>query len=252
MEHRTLVDVVAEKLLEDIVAGRLAPGDALPAEADIAAEYQVSRLTVREALTMLRTINVISVQRGRGTFITPPDQWTSVEAIVRAAAHSTGNSIASRQLLEVRRLVESGAAALAAARRTDTDLELLRGELDSMAAADAAGDADAFVEADRLFHTMILKMSGNTLFAAVFVPMGRVLADARREAFVVSTVRARTLAMHRKVLAAVESGDQQGARQAMEDHVGQVQDDLDGGAAGQPETSAGGQQAAEGQQTAVV
>ena len=254
MEHRTLVDTVAEKLLEEIVAGRLAPGDALPAEADIAAEYQISRLTVREALTMLRTIKVISVQRGRGTFITAPDEWTSVEAIVRAAAHSTGNSMASRQLLEARRFVESGAAALAAARRTDSDVELLRGQLDAMAAADAAGDADAFVEADRLFHTLILKMSGNTLFAAVFVPMGRVLADARREAFVASPVRARTLAMHRKVLAAVERGDQHGARQAMEDHVDQIQGDLDGGAAGQPAASADAQQpptrtAGEAQQT---
>ncbi|MGM0928629.1 MAG: FadR/GntR family transcriptional regulator [Actinomycetota bacterium] len=252
MKHRTLVDTVAEKLLAEIVAGRLAPGDALPPEADIAAEYQVSRLTVREALTMLRTIKVISVQRGRGTYITPPDEWTSIEAIVRAAAHSTGTSIASRQLLEVRRLVESGAAALAAARRTDKDVELLRRELDSMAAADAAGDADAFVEADRLFHTLILKMSGNTLFAAVFVPMARVLADARREAFSAPTVRARTLAMHGEVLAAVESRDQQGARQAMEDHVDQVQDDLDGGADGQPATSADRQQGADGQQIAVV
>ncbi|MET1155148.1 FCD domain-containing protein [Arthrobacter sp.] len=245
MEHRTLVDTVAEKLLEDIVAGRLAPGDALPAESDIAAEYQVSRLTVREALTMLRTINVISVQRGRGTFITPADEWTSVETIVRAAAHSTGNSIASRQLLEVRRLVESGAAALAAARRSDKDVELLRRELDSMAAADAAGDADVFVEADRLFHTLILKMSGNTLFAAVFVPMGRVLAAARLEAFTAPPVRARTLAMHRQVLAAVERGDQHGARQAMEDHMDQVQNDLDGDAAGQPATSADGQPTAD-------
>jgi GntR family transcriptional regulator, transcriptional repressor for pyruvate dehydrogenase complex len=252
MEHRTLVDTVAEKLLEEIVAGRLAPGDALPAESDIAVEYQVSRLTVREALTMLRTINVISVQRGRGTFITPSDEWTSVEAIVRAAAHSTGNSVASRQLLEVRRLVESGAAALAAARRSDKDVELLRRELDSMAAADAAGDADVFVEADRLFHTLILKMSGNTLFAAVFVPMGRVLAAARREAFTAPPVRARTLAMHRQVLAAVERGDQQGARQAMEDHVDQIQDDLDGDAAGLSATSAEGQPAAAAQQAAVV
>ncbi|TJY71581.1 FadR family transcriptional regulator [Arthrobacter sp. CAU 1506] len=252
MEHRTLVDAVAEKLLEEIVAGRLAPGDALPAEADIAAESQVSRLTVREALTMLRAINVISVQRGRGTFINPPDEWTSVEAIVRAAAHSTGDSLASRQLLEARRLVESGAAALAAARRTEQDLELLRREMESMAAADAAGDADAFVEADRLFHTGILKASGNTLFAAVFVPMGRVLASARREAFTAPAVRARTLAMHRKVLTAVGSGDQHGARQAMEDHMGQIQDDFDGGTAGLTVPSAEGVPAAEAQKAAVV
>ena len=176
--------------------------DALPAEADIAAEYQISRLTVREArLTICGPLKVISVQRGRGTFITAPDEWTSVEAIVRAAAYSTGNSMASRQLLEARRFVESGAAALAAARRTESDVELLRGQLDAMAAADAAGDADAFVEADRLFHTLILKMSGqHALFAAVFVPMGRVLADARREAFVASPVRARHVGhSHRKV-----------------------------------------------------
>jgi DNA-binding FadR family transcriptional regulator len=68
--------------------------------------------------------------------------------------------------------------------------------------------------------------------------MGRVLAAVRRQAFTAPAVRARTLTMHRKVLAAVESGDQQGARQAMSDHVDQVQDDLDDGAAGHPATSA--------------
>ena len=228
MERRTLVDTVAEDLLEQIVAGRMVPGDALPAEAEIASRSQVSRLTVREALTMLRAINVISVQRGRGTFINPPDQWTSIEALVRAAAHSTSDSIASEQLLEARRLVESGAAALAAVRHTAEDLQLLRQHLDAMAAADAMGDAEGFVEADRLFHAVILAASGNHLLPAIFVPMGRVLAEARRAAFVVPAVRANTLAMHRAVLAAVESGDPQLARQAMDNHMDQVQDDLCG------------------------
>lgn len=109
MERKTLVDTVADQVLDRIITGEIAIGSALPSEADIAEAEGVSRLTVREALKALRAKNVVSVQRGRGTYINPPEAWTSLEAMIRATSHGTGEHNTSLQLLEVRRMIETGA-----------------------------------------------------------------------------------------------------------------------------------------------
>ncbi|WP_329609345.1 FadR/GntR family transcriptional regulator [Arthrobacter sp. ATA002] len=95
MERKTLVDTVADQLLDRIIAGVIEVGSVLPSEADIAADANVSRLTVREALKALRAKNVVNVQRGRGTYINPPEVWTSLDAMMRATARGVGEGSAS-------------------------------------------------------------------------------------------------------------------------------------------------------------
>ena len=71
MGRRTLVDDLVDGLLDDILDGKLQPHEAIPPEADIAKAYDVSRLTVREALKALRAQNILYVKAGRGTFVNP-------------------------------------------------------------------------------------------------------------------------------------------------------------------------------------
>ena len=71
MGRRTLVDDLVDGLLDDILDGKLQPHEAIPPEADIARAYDVSRLTVREALKALRAQNILYVKAGRGTFVNP-------------------------------------------------------------------------------------------------------------------------------------------------------------------------------------
>ena len=83
--RRTLVDVVVDQVLEYILSGQIKADDALPPEADIAKESGVSRLTAREAMKALKAQNVVYVKRGLGTFVNPPERWTGLDAIMRAA-----------------------------------------------------------------------------------------------------------------------------------------------------------------------
>lgn len=226
MERKTLVDTVADQLLDRIIAGDIPVGAALPSEADIAGSANVSRLTVREALKSLRAKNVVTVQRGRGTYVNAPRAWTSLEATIRAASHGVGESNVSLQLLEVRRMIETGAAALAALRREPEDLDQLERHLAGMTAAAAANDVDAFVREDIAFHDVILRASGNVLVPAMYEPLGRLLSAGRRETSALPVIQDHAIRMHRAVLDAVAAGDAEQSRLAMDAHMDQTRSDL--------------------------
>ena len=181
MGRRTLVDDLVDGLLEDILNGKLKPHDAIPPEADIAKAYEVSRLTVREALKALRAQNILYVKAGRGTFVNPSDNWTGLDAIFKAASHGNGADQVSVGLIEMRRMVETGAAALAAKRHTPEHAEQMRECIADMKRFHESGDLDRFVEADIAFHDAVLKASGNPFVRALFAQLGQLLYMTRRE-----------------------------------------------------------------------
>ncbi|MFJ2608251.1 FadR/GntR family transcriptional regulator [Streptomyces sp. NPDC091279] len=221
----SLSDDLAEQLLTEIIDGRHPPDSALPAEGELSERAGVSRLTVREAVKRLRAQNVVRVVRGRGTYVNPPDRWTALEPVVRAASRGAGGALASR-LVEARRLIENGAAELAATRRTDDDLAELRRQLGLMREAARVGDTEQFVQADIDFHDVVMRASGNLFVPLLFEPFGALLVEARRETSAVPEIRTNALAHHEAVLAALETGSPANARAAMDAHMNQTADDL--------------------------
>jgi GntR family transcriptional repressor for pyruvate dehydrogenase complex len=224
----SLADEVTDELLTRIIDGRYGAGTALPAEGELARDTGVSRLTIREAIKPLRAKNVVRIERGRGTYVNPVDEWTALEALVRATLHresAAGRTLPER-LIEARRIVEVGAAELAAERRTDEDTARLDGLLAEMAAADEAGDVDAFVAADLAFHETVLHAAGNGLIAALLDPLSRLLVPARRQTSEVGEIRRHALEYHAAILESIRAGDSEQARRAMHDHIEQTQEDL--------------------------
>jgi GntR family transcriptional repressor for pyruvate dehydrogenase complex len=224
----SLADELTDELLTRIIDGRYPPDSALPPEGDLAREAGMSRLTIREAIKTLRAKSVVRVERGRGTYVNPVDQWTALEALVRATVHhesETGRTLPER-LIEARRIVEVGAAELAAARRTDQDTVRLEAQLAEMTAADEAGDVDAFVAADLAFHDTVLHAAGNGLIAALLDPLSRLLVPARRQTSEFDDIRRHALEYHAAILDAIRAKDPEQARHAMHDHIEQTRDDL--------------------------
>ncbi|MEA5456153.1 FadR/GntR family transcriptional regulator [Sinomonas sp. JGH33] len=226
MARKSLVGEVADDLLDRIVAGEFPPGALVPGELELSAQHEVSRMTVREAMKTLEAQRILSVQRGRGTFVNAVDQWNSLEALLRAASAHVGNELAGIQLIELRRMLETGACALAAPRITEADLARLRGFLADMRDAHDRGDVDEFVGADLAFHDVILEASGNVFLTAVFQPLHRMLAARRKETSRVPDIQEHALGMHAAVLAALESRDAKAASEAMDAHMTQTLDDL--------------------------
>ena len=227
MGRRTLVDDLVDGLLDDILEGRLKPHDAIPPEADIAKAHDVSRLTVREALKALRAQNILYVKAGRGTFVNPSDNWTGLDAIFKAASHGNGADQVSVGLIEMRRMVETGAAALAAKRHTAEHADQMRKCIADMELSHDAGDLDRFVEADIGFHDAVLRASGNPFVRALFAQLGQLLYVTRRETSAVPEIQVHAIEHHRKVMDSILSGDAELARRTMDEHMDQTYRDFE-------------------------
>jgi GntR family transcriptional regulator, transcriptional repressor for pyruvate dehydrogenase complex len=221
-----LADEIAQSLLDRIVDGDPPAGGRLPSENELGQEFEVSRLTVREAIRTLQAQNVIQVARGRGTVVRPVEEWTGLEAVLRATVRGGDDLTASLQLIQVRRMIETGAAALAAQHRSEADLAALDDALRGMCDARGSGDLTGFVEHDIRFHDVILSATGNVFVAVLFEPLSRVMREKRRQTSAVPAIQENAIAEHRKVLEAIGSGDAEAARLAMESHMAQTARDL--------------------------
>lgn len=221
-----LPEDLADRLLGEVVGGKFAVESLLPPEGDLARTYGVSRLTIREAIRILRSKNVVEIHRGRGTFVNRPDKWTSLGAIVRLVTRDESAAGVSERLLEARAIVEVGAARLAATRRSDEDLAQLEARIDEMVAGSDAGDVDLFVDGDIAFHDVIMRASGNLFVPFMFEPFGKLLRHTRRQTSAVPEIQRNAITHHRAILDGLASGDDDAARDAMEAHLDQTLADL--------------------------
>lgn len=227
MSRKPLAQSVFEDLLEQIIQGDYRPHQALPPEGDLATAAGVSRLTVREALKKLQAQNVVQVRRGLGTFVNPTAQWTDLEAILRAAAAAADTPDIALRLLEIRRMVETGAAELAALHASDGDLDRMQDAIGDLESAHAAEDLDAVTQADLAFHDAVFRASGNPFVPVVLGPLGQLLYSMRRETSSFREVQLHAIEHHRLVLDAIRTADPLRARQAMEAHINQTYGDYE-------------------------
>ncbi|MET0865825.1 MAG: FadR/GntR family transcriptional regulator [Nakamurella sp.] len=221
--------VVADGLLALVLDGTYPPGGSLPSEAEIANRFDVSRLTVREAIRTLASTNVIDVQQGKSSVINPADKWSPLDPrLLQARGQVTGQPmLLPRKLIEARRTVEAGVAELAAGRRTDEHIGQLTQHLDTMQQAHNDSDVARFVEADLAFHQTLFDAVDNVFLDAVFEPLAKVLHTLRTTTSSVPDIREHAIDWHGRILAAVAEGDPDGSREAMRGHLIQTEDDSD-------------------------
>ena len=196
---------IAERLAADIRAGRLAPGERLPSERELARRLEVGRASVREAIAALALRGVLETRPGSGSFV-------AADALDRLApgGELTAHDAGPFDLLEARLLLEPGVAALAARRgRRDGEAERL---LDAMDAAAADGDRAAWNEGDRRFHRQLAALTSNPvllgLAGEIAALMDQPLWQRLRDDSIAQPGRARVhAAEHRMIYEAVVDGD---------------------------------------------
>lgn len=226
MPRTPLASTVADAILDAIVRGEHAAGESLPSEAELGAMHDVSRITVREAIKTLQAKGVVRIVNGKGSYVNPVAEWVSLDAVLQATSAGGDDGDAAVQLVEVRRMLETGAAALAATRRSDDDIGLLEEYVAQMRAAHEHNDVDAFVVADLAFHDVILRASGNVFLRVMFEPLTRVLAERRAQTSRIVEIQAHAIDEHASVLEAIRTGEPERARRAMDRHMDQTIDDL--------------------------
>lgn len=226
VERVSRTQSVVDGLLDEIIAGRLAAGETLPAEADLATLLGVSRLTLREGVRLLQAQGVIVPVPGSRHRVAPVDEWTGLESVVRFARSGGARRRSSLDLIDMRVMFETGAAELAAPRCTEAHIAQLEEMLEKMRSAHAAGDVPGFVEADLAFHDVIFAAADNRILVASVRPLTAMLQDSRSETSAVLEIREHAIDEHTAVLEAMRTRSADAAREAMASHMRQTRDDL--------------------------
>jgi GntR family transcriptional repressor for pyruvate dehydrogenase complex len=210
---------VVAVLLERAARGSLPSGFQLPQEGVLAAQLGISRLTLREAMRTLQNLGVLRVERGRGTFVTERSEWARMDPTVLGALLEAGEGRdVLKELTELRRIVETGAARLAATRHSEDDIGALSDALAEMEHAAHAQDVVAFAAADVAFHDVVLAAAGNTLVSNLFESMHSAMQRIREETTRLTIGSLEAVEVHRTVLEGIRSGDPAAATRAMSAH----------------------------------
>lgn len=186
-----------------ILSGELRPGDRLPPEKELSERLGLSRSSMREAVKALEVIRVLDVRRGDGTYVTSLEPRLLLEALTFVVDLHDSNSLL--ELFAVRRILEPAAAALAAGRIDAETIGGLRDLVDSV--ADSV-DVEALVDHDLRFHQTLVEASGNAYLATLVQSLSAHTVRARIwRGLTQQSATERTLAEHRGIVDALESGD---------------------------------------------
>jgi GntR family transcriptional repressor for pyruvate dehydrogenase complex len=210
-----LSDVVSERLLAAIHDAKLEPGAKLPSERELGDQFGVSRTVIREAIRHLAARGVLDVRSGSGATVARIDSSGVTDALALFLGRTGFPD--PRKIHEVRELIETQTARLAAQRATDEHLAEIRRTHERL--AQVADDPEAAAEADVAFHRAIARATENELFVVLVDSIGDIMMDIRR-ATVWKPGRVQVgIEHHGRILAALESRDVEATVRAMEDHL---------------------------------
>ncbi len=211
---RSLLANVLSRLAGRIFRGELQPGDTLANETDLMAELGVSRTTVREAVKILSGKGLVETRQRVGTRVLPRGNWNLLDGDVLAwMMVSMDPSGFMRELLEMRRIFEPEAAALAARKATDRDIATLARACVTMEQEDI--DIEAFVRADATFHETLLVAAHNQFLTGMANGIRASLYMFLRLTTEDPTAFEKGRPFHRTVFDRIVARDPDGARSAM-------------------------------------
>jgi GntR family transcriptional regulator, transcriptional repressor for pyruvate dehydrogenase complex len=216
---RGLAQDIVRQYAQRIRSHTIQPGEKLPTEAQIMREFSVSRTVVREAISRLHAAHLVDTQHGVGTFAAakPPEDGLRLSG----ADISTTMDILS--VLELRISLETESAALAAQRREEQHLSIMRRALDTFEANLQSGGNTALPDVE--FHLQIAQATGNRYFVEVLSHLGHTLLPrTRQNAQQLSATDQlaylkRINQEHEQIYDSIARRDQEGARAAMRLHL---------------------------------
>jgi len=213
--------LVREQLREAIDRGDFGPGEALPSERELVETFQVSRVSVREAIRSLEAIGYVEVHQGRGSFVTkgPADEY--IDAFARWLAVHKEEVM---DLLKVRGALDELAAEGAAQRADESAMNRFRQAHDafSSAAQEPEPKLDRLVQLDIAFHQAIAEASGSTLLIHLLQDLNQHLGESRKITLAPSGRPAKSAAEHAAIVRAINARRPAEAKRAVATHLAAV------------------------------
>jgi GntR family transcriptional repressor for pyruvate dehydrogenase complex len=227
IKPKKIYEQVANEIIAMIEQGELKPGDKLDAVPQLAEKFSVGRSAIREALTSLRALGYIELKQGEGTFIRRFDA-SGISYPISQAVLMDKEDV--ENLLEVRKILESGAAAIATEKRRKSDLADMHDALGEMKRA--TGNEELGEQADLAFHLAIVRATQNPLLvhlmSQVSDTMVKAMKETRKILLYSNPSTFETLyVQHEQILEGIKTRDPEKARHAMLVHLQFVEANLE-------------------------
>lgn len=223
VQTKKVYELVAEQIRDRIQRGHIKPGERLESVEQLAKRFQVGRSTIREALSALRAMGLVDIRQGEGTFVTGRDLSKLAEPIGELMKLNKKEML---EFFEVRKIIESGAAGIAAGKRNEEHLSAMREALDAM--EQATGGDNLGEIADANFHLAIAEATQNSVLIKMMEQISDTLRNTMRESrrlwlFSEDSTLDRLYQEHMAIYVAIEDQNPMLAQQLMLAHLVKVE-----------------------------
>jgi len=224
VQKRRIYQEIIEQIQSMIERGELKPGDRLPSERELAETCRVSRPAVREALSALEITKVIEIRPGEGTFIK-----NTRKVCLQKSLSFLRNQTSPFEVLQARKVVESGIAKAAACGAKEKDLALMEKLVEKM--KEVTGEHEKFLELDYKLHVAIAEATHNPILREI----GKYLANTmKQELWYILCEKnlkipgraERYVAEHQSIYQAIKEKEPDKASRLMIEHIEGVARDL--------------------------
>ncbi|MBE1443040.1 FadR/GntR family transcriptional regulator [Paenibacillus sp. OAS669] len=220
VKRKQIVDDVVEQLQRKISLGELSPGMQIPTEPELMEQFGVGRSTIREAVRVLVSAGLLDKRQGHGTFVCQqkPIQEPLDYRLRRAEI---------LEVYEVRRMMEIEAARLAADRRDDEDLRVMRELLDQRQAAIDSGRVKEYLDADIAYHIAVAAATKNAVLADLYRIFSEVLRHSLENLVNHPQYNQYYTEQHEKIYEAIRDKDVQAAELYSMQHLDGTRTELE-------------------------
>lgn len=177
----SIVDAIIQNISANIVKGHLQPGQRIPTEPMLTQSMGVGRNSLREAIKILVAMGVLEIRRADGTYVAADFSPRMLDPLVYGVILGSGNAF---DLMDLRRLVETGGLRLAAERRKQADVDALERQFDKLRRSVYDKNIDDIVADDVSFHRLVIAATGNPLLSRLETVLEEMTMSIRRNAAV--------------------------------------------------------------------
>lgn len=211
-----LVKFLSDYLTENMINGKLHPGDKIPSEREMVKLFKVSRSALREAIKVLSTIGLLDVRPGQGTFISSKDRdfFESSLSWSLLVGEKT-----SEDILELRMILECESAYNASIRGTESNFAELKSILHKMEVSVKNMDIDEFLNLDMDFHLAIAKSTQNQVIYRLFSTIRRIMRHYSQTGMATVKDIEDIYKEHAEIVSSIINGNTDFARDSMRTHI---------------------------------
>ncbi len=214
----TLTEKTTQQLLGWLKDGTFKPGSKLPSQNELVEQLGISRTGVREALQVMSALGLIEIRPGSGCFVRKVATEYIINADVLAIFLEKEPIL---EVIEARKILEAGTAALAADRASEQDFWLIEDSLNRIEKAIERGESVATLTPE--VHIAVAKATHNPVLAKLVISFNGLMSKAGElvEATVedLDAFKQHELTSHRELYAVVREGDPQKASRSMVEHI---------------------------------